>query len=94
MFQICGSFGNMIQKHFSAGTEIKTKLQCWACSREDHQDGLQGKGEGISSTLYWHSHPLHEHSDTSRVITLESSPLHIASGRTRTGNPWFTSASC
>ena len=38
-FQICDSLGNMIEKHFSAGTEIKTKVECWACSREDHQDG-------------------------------------------------------
>ena len=29
-----------------------------------------------------------------RAITAESSPLHIASSRTRTGNLWLPSASC
>ena len=55
--------------------------------------GLQGKGEGISLTPHYHFHPLHRHLDISRVITAESSPLHIASNRTRTGNLWFPSAS-
>ena len=32
------------------------------------------------------------HLDISRVITAESSPLHIAGSRTRTGNLWFPSA--
>ena len=31
--------------------------------------------------------------DISRTITTESSPLHTASSRTRTGNLWFPSAS-
>ena len=39
--------------------------------------GLQRKGEGISLTPLYHSHPLHKHRDISRVITAESSPLHI-----------------
>ena len=55
--------------------------------------GLQGKGEGISVTPHYHFHPLHRHLDISRAITAESSPLHIASSRTRTGNLWFPSAS-
>ena len=55
--------------------------------------GLQGKGEGISLTPHYHFHPLHRHLDISRAITAESSPLHIASSRTRTGNLWFPSAS-
>ena len=55
--------------------------------------GLQGKGEGISLTPHYHFHPLHRHLNISRVITAESSPLHIASNRTRTGNLWFPSAS-
>ena len=55
--------------------------------------GLQGKGEGISLTPQYHSPPLHRHLDISRAITPESSPLHIASSRTRTGNLWFPSAS-
>ena len=48
--------------------------------------GPQGKGEGISLTPHYHFHPLHRHLDISRVITAESSPLHVASSRSRTGN--------
>ena len=54
---------------------------------------LQGKGKGISLTHQYHFHPLHRHLDISRAITAESSPLHIASSRTRTENLWFPSAS-
>ena len=56
--------------------------------------GLQGKGEGIPLTPHYHFHPLHRHLDISRAITAESSPLHITSSRTWTGNIWFPSASC
>ena len=55
--------------------------------------GLQGKGEFISLTPHYHFHPLHGHLDMSRAITAESSPLHVGSDRTRTGNLWFPSAS-
>ena len=56
--------------------------------------GLQGKwGGGISLTLHYHFHPLQRHLNISRANTAESSPLHIASSRTRTGNLWFPSAS-
>ena len=55
--------------------------------------GQQGKGEGIYLTPLYHFHPLHRHLDISRAITAESSPLHIASSRTRNGNLWFPSAS-
>ena len=56
--------------------------------------GLQGKGEeGISLTPHYHFHPLHRHLDINRAITAECLPLHIASGRTRTGNLWFPIAS-
>ena len=55
--------------------------------------GQQGKGEGIYLTPLCHFHPLHRHLDISRAITAESSPLHIAGSRTRTGNLWFPSAS-
>ena len=54
---------------------------------------LQGKGEGISSTPHYHFHPLHRYLDISRAITAKSSPLHIGSNRTRTGNLWFPRAS-
>ena len=55
--------------------------------------GLQGKREGISLTPHYHFHPLHRHLDISQVITAESSPLHIGSSWTQTGNLWFLSAS-
>ena len=60
----------------------------------DHSQftGLQGKGEGISLTPHYHFHSLHRHLDISWAITAESSPLHIASSRARTGNLWFPSA--
>ena len=52
-----------------------------------------GKGEGISLTPHYHFHPFHIHLDISWAIIAESSPLHIASSRTRTGNLWFSSPS-
>ena len=55
--------------------------------------GQQGKVEGISLTPLYHFHPPHRHLDISRAIIAESSPLHIASSRARTGNLWFPSAS-
>ena len=62
----------------------------WVFFHEHSQiTGLHGKGEGIPLTPYYHFHPLHRHLDISRAITAQSSPLHIASSRTRTGNLWF-----
>ena len=55
--------------------------------------GLQGKGEGISLTPHYHFHSLHRHLDINQGITTQSSPLHIASNRTGTGNFCFPSAS-
>ena len=55
--------------------------------------GLREKEEGISLTPQYRFHPLHRHLDISQTITAGSSPLHIASSRTRTGNLWFPSAS-
>ena len=52
-----------------------------------------GKGGGIPLTPHYHFQPLHRHSDISRAIIAESSPLHIGSSRTRTGYLWFPSAS-
>ena len=66
----------------------------WVFFHEHSQfTGQQGKGEGIYLTPLYHFHPLHRHLDISRAITAESSPLHIAGSRTRTGNIWFPSAS-
>ena len=53
--------------------------------------GLQEKGEGIYLTPHYHFHLLHRHFDISWTITAESSPLHIGSSQTRTGNLWFPS---
>ena len=55
--------------------------------------GQQGKAEGIYLTSLYHFHPLHRHLNISRVITAESSPLHVAGSQTQTGNLWFPSGS-
>ena len=55
--------------------------------------GQQGKGEAISLTPLYHFPTLHKHLDICRAITLENSPLHIASSRTQTGNLWCPSVS-
>ena len=39
--------------------------------------------------LHYHFHPLHRLLDIGQEITAESSPLHIASSQTRTGNFGF-----
>ena len=46
----------------------------------------QEKGEDIYLTPLYYFHPLHSHLDINRSITVETSPLHIASSRTQTGN--------
>ena len=48
--------------------------------------GQQGKGEGIYLTPLYHFHSLHRHLGISWAITAESSPVYVASSRTRTGN--------
>ena len=48
--------------------------------------GIKGKGEDISFSPRYHFRTLHRHLYISRVITAGSSPLRIASSRTRTGN--------
>ena len=55
--------------------------------------GQQGKGEAAFSTPLYHFHALHRNLDINLAITVESSPLQIASSRTQTGNLWFPSAS-
>ena len=57
----------------------------------NHRTAGEGGGHFFNSSL-----PLPSASQTlsiSRAITAESSPLHIASSRTQTGNLWFPSAS-
>ena len=59
----------------------------WVFSHEHSRiTALQRMGEGISLTRRYHLHPLHGRLDISRAIAAESSPLHIASSRTRTRN--------
>ena len=48
-----------------------------------------GEGGGHSLTPHYHFHPLPRHLDISRAITAGSSPLHIGSSQTWTGNLWF-----
>ena len=55
--------------------------------------GQQGKGDAISLNPLYHFHLLRKHLDISRAINRESSPLQIASSRTRTENLRFPSAS-
>ena len=59
----------------------------------DHSQitGLQGE-RAFLVTPHYHFHPLHRHLGIRRAITAESSPLHIGSSPTRTGNLWFPSA--
>ena len=72
---------------------VRVFFSIWVFFHEHSRiTGLQGKEEGISLTPHYHFHPLHRHLDISRAITAESSPLRIASSRTRTGNLWFSSA--
>ena len=48
--------------------------------------GEWGKGEAISSIPLYHFDPHHRHLDISGAIAADSSPLHLASSRTRAGN--------
>ena len=48
--------------------------------------------EGISLTPHYHFHSYQRYLDIRRVVTAESSPLHIGSSRTWTGNLWCPSA--
>ena len=57
----------------------------------DHRTAREVGGHPL--TPQYHFDPLYRHLGISREITAESSPLHIASSRTRTGNLWFLSAS-
>ena len=51
--------------------------------------GQQGTGKAISAVAFHHFHALRRHPDISREVTAESSPLHVASSRTRTGTFGF-----
>ena len=47
--------------------------------------GQQGKGKAIYLTPLYRFRPFHRHLDISWALTAESSHLHIANSRTRTG---------
>ena len=81
-------------ERFSKNEVIRFFFSIWVLFHEHSRiTGLEGKGEGIPLAPHYHFHPLHGHLDISRGITAGSSPLRIASSRTRTGNLWFPSAS-
>ena len=84
------SMASMFKKDKS---KIRIFFSLWVLFHEHSRiTGLQGKGEGISLTPHYHFHLLHRQLDIRRAITAESSPLYIASSRTRPGNLWFPSA--
>ena len=58
----------------------------WVFFHEDSRFTRQQRKEEATSLTLYHCHLLHRHLDISWVITAESSPLHIASSRTRTEN--------
>ena len=61
-------------------------------NNHDSQES-RGRGRLISVIPFYHFHPLHRHLDISQAITADSSPLHIVSSRSQTGNLWFPYAS-
>ena len=88
LFDLC--IKAVLNLELLAVLEIKTLyLYCYLY----YLDQYRGEGEAISLTPHYHFHPLHRDIEISRAVPAESSPLHIASSRTRTGNLWFPSVS-
>ena len=70
------------------GTETKHCFFIWVFFHKHSRfAGQQGKDEAISLTPLYHFHLLHRHLDITRVITAESSSLHVAGSRTWTEKP-------
>ena len=66
---------------------VMTYFSVWVFFHEHSRfTGQQVKGEAISLKALYHFYPLHRHLDISRLITAESSPLHIARNWTQPGN--------
>ena len=66
---------------------VMTYFSVWVFFHEYSRfTGQQVKGEAISLKALYHFYPLHRHLDISRLITAESSPLHIARNWTQPGN--------
>ena len=55
---------------------------------------ITGEGGGYSFLVFSTTFTCFTETDIKRVITAESSPLHIASSRTQIENLWFLSVSC
>ena len=92
--QVDSNNNNIIEKEILSETYMQFFFSIWDLFHEHSRiTGLQGKGEGIPLTPHYHFHPLPRHLHISGTITAGSSPLHIVSSRTRTGNLWFPSAS-
>ena len=72
----------------------KKKKKIWVFYHE-HSGiiGKQGKKEALPLIPSNQFHSLNRRLDINRAIATDSSPLQIASGRTRTGNTWFPSTS-
>ena len=68
--------------------EFNSHISIWVFFHEySWFTGQQGNGEAISlSRPLYYFHPLHRHLGIGRVITGESSLLHIASSQTWTRN--------
>ena len=77
--------------HYEAIVGSWVSVVEFSCTTIHEPQDCMGKGKGISLTPHYHFHPFHRHLDISRAITAESSPLHIGSSRTQTGNLWFPS---
>ena len=92
-----GNFKNMKTQQDNREQEVVTLphfFSMWVFFHEHSRfTAQQGKVEGIYLTSFYHFLTVHGHLDISRAITAESSPLHLASSRNRTGNLWFPSAS-
>ena len=98
-----GIFGIKL-KYFSKKSYLMVKNFIWKnkiffsylsfLSRTLMNHKTAGEGEGISLTLLYHFDFFHKYLHITQAITAESSPLHIASDWTRTGNLWFPSAIC
>ena len=95
MFSESHLYNNFFIDFYVKSTEWYLFFSIWVVFYEHLRfTGQQGKGNGIYLNLLCnHFHSLQRHLDISRAITAESSPLHIASDRPRTGDLCFLSAS-
>ena len=69
-------------------------LSVFSFTKMHESQNCRGMWRAFLLTPHYLFHKLHRHLDISWAITAESSPVHIASSRTRSGNLWFPSANC